>query len=64
MEWLGVGCASSHPDKVDEKQLHQALEMVHSEDVQRTARAFAQRMAKEDGIELAVNLISENLGIT
>ena len=64
VEWLGVGCASSHPDKVDEKQLHQALEMVHSEDVQRTARVFAQRMAKEDGIELAVNLISENLGIT
>ena len=64
VEWLGVGCSGSHPDKIDEKFLQQAIERVHSEDVQQTARAFAQRMAKEDGIKLAVNIISETLGIT
>lgn len=64
LEWLGVGCSSSHPDKIDEKFLQQALERVHSDDVQQTARAFAQRMAKEDGIKLAVSIISETLGIT
>lgn len=64
LEWLGVGCASVHPGKLDEKHLQQAIEKVHLEDVQRTARSFAQRMAKEYGIESAMNIISETLGIT
>lgn len=64
VEWLGVGCAGSPLDKMDERQLRQALERVHSEEVQRAARAFAERMAKENGIDSAVNLISEHFGIT
>lgn len=64
VEWLGVGCASSPLDKMDERQLRQALERVHSDEVQRTARAFAERMARENGIDSAVNLISDHFGIT
>ena len=64
VEWLGVGCGCSPLAKLDERQLRQALERVHSDEVQRTTRAFAERMAKENGIDSAVHLISEKLGIT
>ena len=64
LEWLGVGCASVRPDRLDEKHLQRAIEKVHTEDVQRTARSFAQKMAKEYGIESAMNIISKTLGIT
>lgn len=64
VEWLSAGCTGGPLDKMDERQLRQAVERVHSDEVQCTARAFAQRMTTENGTDFAVNLISEKFGIT